>query len=301
MELRVIKYFLSIVQEKSISNAAKYLHLSQPTLSKQIKQLEEELGVELLIRGNREVSLTEEGQYFYNRAREIISLVEITTNNLINDQVITGEITIGGGETIAMQCIAKIIRKITRDNPEVLIHLFSGQADEVLQKLDKGLIDFGVVIGPVEKQKYECLRLPVVDQWGLLVKENHPLYSNEKICPDDLNNISLLINDQSTVSKQIEDWYGKSLDNSKIIGSYNLLYNASLMVKEEVGCALCIDGIINTENSSLKFVPLYPTLQAKISIVWKKNQVFSHAAALFLKTIRAAIESEKSTESFFWT
>ena len=291
LDFRVLNYFLTVAQEKTISKAAESLHLSQPTLSKQLKELEEELGVQLFTRGNREITLTEDGHYLVNRGKEILSLVDTTTTNLSSKETVSGKIVIGGGETKAMQFIAESIRNYTEKYPDVNIHLYSGNADDVSEKLDKSILDFGIVIDPVEKKKYDYLRLPRTDHWGILFHNDHPYAKKEAILPDDLQFLSLFVSSQSLVDNQVGDWMGKNLDSQQIIGTYNLLYNASIMVHEGIGCALCIDGIINTQGTNLTFVPLRPRLEANLNMIWKKNAIHSKAATVFLKTIRTSIHS----------
>ncbi|MFQ7236042.1 MAG: LysR family transcriptional regulator, partial [Enterococcus hulanensis] len=200
MELRVLNYFLTVAREKTISKAAAVLHLSQPTLSKQLKDLEEELGVQLFIRGNREISLTEDGVYLQNRGKEILSLVDTTTSNLQKNEVIGGDILIGGGETQAFQFLSVILNDLMEKYPDINVHMYSGNADDVKDKIDKGLLDFGLVIDPVEKQKYEYLSLPVADRWGILVNEKHELARKETVSPQELKNHSLLISNQTLVN-----------------------------------------------------------------------------------------------------
>lgn len=288
MELRVLTYFLAVAREKTISKAAEVLNLSQPTLSKQLKELEDELGVTLFIRGNRAISLTEEGIYLMNRGKEILSLVEATTSNLTKNDVISGEITIGGGETSAFEFIGKLLEELREHHPEITIHLYSGNADDVLEKIDKGLLDFGLVIDPVEKQKYEYIRLPLFDSWGILVNKSHPLAEKPTVQPKDLLHTPLLISNQSLVDNQLSEWLGGNIEHFTIIGTYNLLYNASLLVKQGVASALCIDGIVNTADTSLTFIPFSPSLIANINIVWKKNQIFSNASKEFLRLLKNA-------------
>ncbi|WP_407371791.1 LysR family transcriptional regulator [Carnobacterium sp.] len=289
MDFRVLNYFLTVTQEKTISKAAESLHLSQPTLSKQLKELEEELGVQLFTRGNREITLTEDGHYLMNRGKEILSLVDTTMTNLSSKETISGKIVIGGGESKAMQFIAENIRVLTEKYPDVKIQLYSGNADDVSEKLDKGILDFGIVIDPVEKKKYDYLRLPRTDQWGILFHKDHPYAKKKAILSEDLKSLSLFVSSQSLVDDQIGEWLGKNLDSQQIIGTYNLLYNASIMIKEGIGCALCIDGIINTQGTDLTFVPLRPSLEAHLNMIWKKNAIHSKAATVFLKTIQASI------------
>ena len=286
MELRVLTYFLTVAREKTISKAAEVLHLSQPTLSKQLKDLEEELGVTLFTRGNRFITLTEDGIYLMNRGKEILSLVESTTTNLIKNEVISGDIAIGGGETQAFKFISRIFHDLRNNYPEVNIHLYSGNADDVLEKIDKGLLDFGLVIDPVEKQKYEYIRLPLIDSWGILVNKSHPLAKQKIVQPQDIQQTPLLISNQSFVDNQLSEWFGGNIEHLNVIGTYNLLYNASLLAKENIASVLCIDGIVNTTNTNLIFVPFSPPLTANISIVWKKGQIFSSASKEFLRLLK---------------
>ncbi|MBP1048271.1 LysR family transcriptional regulator [Enterococcus sp. BWM-S5] len=285
MELRVLNYFLTVVREKTISKAAEALHLSQPTLSKQLKELEEELGVTLFTRGNRTITLTEEGIYLANKGKEILSLVDSTTANLMSEEVISGEISIGGGETQAFEFVAILLHELREKYSDIKLKLYSGNADDVLDKIDQGLLDFGLVIDPVEKQKYEYLRLPLADHWGVLINNSHPLAEKKTIAPEDIVDIPLLISSQSSVDNQLAEWFGENIEHLTIIGTYNLLYNASLLVKQNVASALCIDGIIPTANTNLVFVPFAPPLTANINIIWKKNQIFSNASKAFLQLL----------------
>lgn len=287
MDLRVINYFLTVAREKTISKAAEVLHLSQPALSKQLKELEEELGVTLFERGNRSITLTEAGFYLENRGKEILALVETTTTNLLKNEMISGEISIGGGETQAFDYVANYLYELREKHPDINVHLYSGNADDVLEKVDKGLLDFGLVIDPVEKQKYEYLRLPLADFWGILVNDSNPLQSLKKVTPNDIQHTPLLISNQSRVDNQLAEWFGGNLNNFNVIGTYNLLYNASLLVKKNLASALCIEGIINTADTNLTFIPFSPPLSATISIVWKKNQVFSNASSELLTLLKS--------------
>lgn len=285
MDLRVLNYFLTVAREKTISKAAEVLHISQPALSKQLKELEEELGVRLFARGSRSITLTEEGVYLANRGKEILQLVETTTTNLSNHEVISGKIIIGGGETQAFSYIAMLINELQQKHPDIRIELYSGNADDVLEKIDKGILDFALVIDPVEKQKYEYIRLPLSDHWGILINNSHELAKKKTISPTDLHKLPLLISNQSFVDNQLAEWLGENIEHFNIIGTYNLLYNASLLVKEGTVSALCIDGIINTATTDLTFIPCSPPLTATINIVWKKGHVFSNASKEFLRLL----------------
>lgn len=285
MDLRVLNYFLTVAREKTISKAALTLHVSQPTLSKQLQELENELGVQLFKRGNREITLTEEGVFLQNRGKEILDLVNLTTNNLQKTEVISGDIMIGSGETHSFQFLSVILNNLMTQYPDLKVHLYSGNADDIKEKIDTGLLDFGLIIDPVEKQKYEYMRLPLSDQWGILVNKKHALANKKCIYPSDLITLPLIISNQSLVDNQLSEWLGGNLNKFNIVGTYNLLYNASLLVKEGNIAALCIDGVINTKESSLIFIPFEPLLTANTNIIWKKKQTFSHAAKIFLKSI----------------
>lgn len=291
MEVRVLRYFLTIAREGNISAAADFLHLSQPTLSRQIHDLEDELGTQLLIRGNRNIILTDSGILLRKRAEEIISLIDKTESEITKqDDIIGGDIFIGGGETDAMRALAKIAKNLQNDYPDIRYHLFSGNADDVKERLDKGLLDFGILIEPTDIKKYDFLRLPHDDTWGVLMRKDSPLASKQNITAKDLYDLPLLCSNQNMVFDNISGWLGKNLNDLNIVATYNLIYNASLMVDEGLGYALCLDLLINTTgNSNLCFRPLSPSMKVHLDIVWKKYQIFSSAAELFLKRVMDSI------------
>lgn len=287
MELRVLRYFLAIAREGSITGAAEYLHLSQPTLTRQIKDLEEELGSQLFIRGNRNITLTKSGELLRKRAEEILILVERTSTEInYSDEQISGDIHIGGGETDVMRVIARIAKKLQSDYPNIHFHLFSGNADDVKERLDRGLLDFGILIEPTDTKKYNVIRLSDTDTWGLLMRKDNPLSKKNSITPKDLWSIPLIISNQLLVTDELFKWIGRSYEQLHVIATYNLIYNASLLVDEGMGYALCLDKLVNTgTNSNLCFIPLEPKVEANLDIVWKKYQIFSKASELFLKRI----------------
>ncbi|HDR7914949.1 TPA: LysR family transcriptional regulator [Bacillus wiedmannii] len=288
MDIRVLRYFIAVATQENISAAANSLHLSQPTLSRQLNNLEEELGTTLFVRGNRKITLTDEGMFLLERAKEIVDLVEKTEANFNQQsEIISGEIHIGAGETEAMQFIAKTIKKVVAHHPSIKFHLYSGNADDITTKLDSGLLDFGIVIEPANKQKYDYLKLPATDVWGVLMRKDSPLAEKAYIHPTDLLNKPLIISRQTAVSNELSGWLGEEIENLNVIGTYNLLYNASLLVKENIGYALCIDKLMNTsEESTLCFRPLSPKLEAGLNILWKKHQTFSSATKIFLTYLR---------------
>lgn len=298
MEIRLLRYFIAVANQQSISAAAKYLHLSQPTLSRQLSDLETELGTPLFIRGNRKITLTTEGLFLLTKAKEIVRLVDKTEANFNQPtEMISGEIYIGSGETEAIRFIAKAFKDLIQKYPDIQFHLYSGNADDIADKLDSGLLDFGIVIEPTDKQKYDFLQLPATDTWGVLMRKDSNLAKKEFIQPADLIDKSLLISRQTTVDNELTGWFGQDVKSLNIVGTYNLLYNAAIMVEEDLGYALCLDKLINTSgNSNLCFKPLHPRLKANLNIIWKKHQAFSQASIKFLEQIRDNIEKYNSTE-----
>ena len=293
MDIRILRYFLAVVREESISGAAESLHLTQPTLSRQLMDLEEELGVKLLNRGkkNRRITLTEEGMLLRRRAEEIVALADKTIEEFdTSNDVVSGDIYIGGGETNAMRLIARIGKKLQADYPLIHYHLYSGNADDVAERLDKGLLDFGLFIGATNMERYNYLRLPVTDTWGLLMRKDSPLADKESIHSEDLENIPLIVSRQSMVHNELSGWSGRDFDKLNIVATYNLIYNASLMVDEGFGYALCLDRLVfSADNNNFCFRPLEPKLEAHLNIAWKKYQVFSKAAEKFLETLQSEI------------
>lgn len=285
MELRVLRYFLAVAREETISGAAEALHVTQPTLSRQMMELEEELGKTLFLRGKRKITLTEEGMFLRKRAQEIVALVEKTeTAFSAAEDHISGDVYIGGGETDAMRLIARVAHGLQATHPHIAYHLFSGNAENVTERLDKGLVDFGLLIEPADLTKYDFIRLPVTDVWGVLMRKDSPLTEKRTIKAADLEGLPLLCSQQSLVHNEISGWMGTNYEKLNIVTTYNLLYNASLMVEEGMGCALCLDKIIRTSGDSpLCFRPLEPRLEVGLVVVWKKYQIFSRAAAKFLE------------------
>lgn len=291
MELRVLQYFLAVAREQSIVRAAKSLHLSQPTLSTQLKALEEELGKQLLIRGtkgSRKVTLTEEGMILRKRAEEILNLVQKTEREIaLSDQVIMGDVYIGTGETDAVRFIARAARELYETHPGIHYHISSGNAEFVFDQLEKGLIDFGIVFGAVDPAKYNSLLLPYRETWGVLMRKDSPLAEKAEIHPEDLWDKPLILSRQDVA----EAWLNRDLSELKIVATYNLLFNASLMVEEGLGYAIGFDKIINTSGSSaLCFRPLSPKREEGMCLVWKKYPVFSKASQKFMQALRRPLE-----------
>lgn len=290
MELRVLQYFLAVAREQSIIRAAETLHLSQPTLSTQLKAMEEELGKQLLIRGtkgSRKVTLTDEGMILRKRAEEILSLVEKTEREIaLSDKYIVGDVHIGTGETDAVRFIAKAAKKLREEYEGIHFHISSGNSEYVTEQLEKGLIDFGVVFGPVDNTKFNSLELPFKDSWGVLTKKTSPLAEKAAVTPEDLWNKPLIISRQGDNGALIK-WMKKDISQLDIVGTYNLIFNASLMVEEGLGYAIGLDKIINTSGKSkLCFRPLSPERKDGMNIIWKKYRVLTKPAEKFIQKIR---------------
>lgn len=290
MELRVLQYFLAVAREQSISGAAESLHLSQPTLSTQLKAMEDELGKQLLIRGtkgSRKVTLTEEGMILRKRAEEILQLVKKTEDEItLSNETIVGDVYIGTGETDIVRLMAKAAKIIQEQYPEICYHISSGNAEYVLEYLDKGLIDFGLIYGTVDPHKYESIPIPIKDTWGVLMRRDSLLAEKEFILPEDLWDKPLIISHQKSDSPDVVRWLKQDISKLNIVATYNLVFNASLLVDEGLGYALTFNKLVNTANSNLCFRPLYPQLDASACIVWKRYQVFSKAAERFLQQLQ---------------
>lgn len=295
MELRVLKYFLTTAQEGSITGAANYLHLTQPTLSRQLQDLEKELGHKLFIRKSHNISLTPEGMTLRRRAEEILDMVEKTKAEFHSiSNTISGDIYIGGGESGSIKYIAQIIKEIQTNYPDIKFHIQSGNAEDITEKLDRGLLDFGILIQPVDLSKYDHIPLPKKDVWGVIMRKDNPLAKNKNIKLEDLKGVPLLNSKQATrktsTKNEFIEWFQGEFEKMNTVATFNLVYNATVMVKNKVGCAITLDKLANvSKESELCFRPLYPKLESGLDVVWKKYQVFSPAAKLFLEKMKKSL------------
>lgn len=292
MELRVLRYFLAVAREGSMTGASRTLHVTQPTLSRQLQDLEDELGRQLFIRGSHSLTLTAEGMLLRKRAEEILEMVHKTESEFSSmGETIAGDIYIGGGETEAMRQIARLTREIRRDYPEVRFHIFSGNAEDVTERLDKGILDFGLLIQPVDILKYDSINLPDKVTWGVVMRKDSPLAKKQVVTQQDLLDLPLICSRQVVQRlgqrNEYSDWFAETGERQNIVATYNLIYNAALMVEEGVGYAIALDRLVNTtSHSRLCFRPLKPGVKSGMNLVWKKYQVFSSAAELFLERAR---------------
>lgn len=294
MELRVLQYFLAVTREQSISGAAEALHLSQPTLSRQIKDMEDELGKQLFIRGKRNITLTEEGMILRKRAEEILELVKKAEDEIsLSEEHVAGDITIGAGETDGVRFLTKAAQEVQKSFPLVHFHIISGDRVTVTESMDKGLIDFGLLFGKVDTSKYEYIKLPYKDTWGVLMRRDSPLAKKDTITPEDLWDKPLIISRQEFQGTDLQELLKCKKEKLNIVATYNLLFNGSLMVDEGIGYALCLDNIINvTGDSNLCFRSFFPKQEAEMCIAWKKYQVLTKAAEKFLQKFQETISFE---------
>ena len=297
MELRTLEYFLAVAREQNITAAAEAMHISQPALSRQIKALEDELGKQLLIRGvkgSRRVMLTEEGQILRHRAEEIVSLTRRTEEEITGSgDVIAGTVFIGAGETDSLRIFARVADGIREEHPDIKFSMISGNAEQIMEQLEKGLIDFGLVFSEINDPRYETLSVPTVDKWGVLMRRDSPLAEKDFVEPEDLWDKPLLIPMQRSDRPFIYKWMKKHKSELNEVVTYNLVYNASIFVDESIGYALCFDKLINTEGTRLCFRPLNPPLHSYGTVVWKKYQAMSKASKKFLSCLKALSEEEE--------
>lgn len=292
MELRVLRYFLAVAREENITAAANSLHLTQPTLSRQLRDLEEELGQKLLVRGNHRMTLTAEGMLLRKRAEEIVAMADKTEEEFrAMKGELSGDVYIGGGETDAMNLIAAVCRELQEEHPGIRYHLFSGNAQDVTERLDKGLLDFGLLIQPTDIAKYDYLSLPAKDTWGVILRRDAPLATKSCAQVEDLAGVPLIFSRQAleerAESNELARWFGSVWNDLNIVTTFNLCYNAAVMAKQGLGYVVSLDKLVDTsEDSPLCFLPLEPPLESGLDVVWKKYQVFSAAAEAFLNRLR---------------
>lgn len=294
MELRLLQYFLAVTREQNILRAAGALHLSQPTLSRQLRDMERELGKQLFIRGTRSITLTEEGMILRKRAEEILELVKKAEDEIaLAEKSAAGNITVGAGETDGLRVLVRAVQALREECPGVHFHVVSGDKCSVIEHLDGGLIDFGVVFGNFDTSKYGYLRIPRPEHFGVLMRWDDLLADRTSIDPEELWDKPLIVSRQAICDQGVEEILGRRQSKLNIVGSYNLLYSGSLMVEEGMGYALAFDNIINTTgDSKLCFRPLTPRNETPMFVLWKKDQVFTKAAERFLVKLRGMEEGE---------
>lgn len=285
MELRVLNYFLMVAREENITKAAQLLHVSQPSLSRQLMKLEEELGVKLFKRSNHHINLTDEGMLLKRRAHELVSLAEKTRKEFHRDgDKLSGEISLGSGEFHSIACIAELIHSFRKEYPLVHFDLFSGDSNGIKDRIENGILDLGLLIDPVEIGKYEFVRFPVKEKWGVLTQKDTELASKEVVGPEDFYHIPVIMPKRSLVQNELSNWFGEYYDHLDSVATYTLLNNAAALVHQGVGSALCLQ--LDVTYNNLCFIPLSPNLSAATVLVWKRNQMFSPAATAFIDHVK---------------
>lgn len=287
MELRVLRYFLEVAREGNVTHAARRLHISQPTLSRQIRDLEEELGKKLFTRSNYSVKLTEEGMLLRQRAEDILEMTDKTLAEFrALDGLNGGDIHIGCAESNGIAPFIRVVQGLQAQYPRIRTHFYSSGTDAVNERLDRGLLDFAIVIQEPDPAKYNALTVPSQDRWGLILRWDHPLAARACIRPRDLAGVPLILSRQA-MRKEMPRWFGEAQDKLNVVATYDLMFNTSVMVREGLGCTLGFEGLVHTgPDSGLCFRPLEPALTSPMYVIWKKYQVFSPAAALLLERLK---------------
>jgi len=287
MELRVLRYFLEAAREGNITHAAERLHISQPTLSKQLKELEGELGKKLFIRGNYNVRLTDEGMLLRKRAEDILEMVDKTEEEFkALGEITGGDIRIGCAESEGIRHLAQRIKAVQAQYPRIRVHLYSGDRSDLAERLEQGLLDFAVLVESNDLSKYNYLPLPGADTWGIILRKDHPLAEREAVVPEDLLDVPLICPRQG-LQKELSDWFQEKVDRLNIVATCNLAYNGGVLAREGLGCLLSFGKLTDTgPDSPLCFRPLTPTLHSKLFLAWKKYAVFSPAAEVLLNEMK---------------
>lgn len=289
MELRLLEYFLAIDSAGSISRAAERLHITQPTLSRQLKQLETELGAPLFTRTNHGLSTTQAGLFLKTRAKEILALTEQTEQTFINQrrELFSGNLSIGAVEADSSHTLAKKLAAFTAEYPAVTFNLFTGTTDDLFDRLDKGLIDIGLLLEPIDANKYEHLTLAHTERWGLVVSVDSPIATKPVITPDDLQNIPLIVSSRSPVQQLLAEWAAVDVNKLNIVGHFNLIFNVIPLVQGQVGAALTIEGVIDPQNhSGVRFVPFSPRVQTHTVLAWRKHRLQTAVTTTFIERFK---------------
>lgn len=279
MDIRVLRYFLAAADQESISGAAQKLHVTQPTLSRQFMELEEELGHTLFIRTNRKLHLTAKGKLFYERAQAIVNLFDRTKEEIRTDDEMAGEIRIASGETPALKSLARAIARLQQEAAKVRFHIVSGAEAQVKSELHSGLTDFGVFVGKADTLGYSAIKLKQKDVWGLLTPVDGPFGGKKYIEASDLIGVPLLCSEQSFKRNEFDGWLNDLRHDLNIVGTFNLLYNAYILASAGVGHVLALRGVINPSPASgLLWLPLHPKLECDIVVAWNRSRNLSPAA-----------------------
>lgn len=291
MEIRVLRYFLVVAREENITKAAELLHITQPTLSRQLMQLEDELGTKLFKRSNHSIRLTEDGMLLKRRAQELVQLADKTEMEFKRgEEVVSGNIAVGSGETNSVRELADIIGRFQKRYPLVQYDLYTANADDIKDRLDKGILDIGLLTEPVDIGKYNFIRLKRKERWCVLVRADSKLAEKSSVSPQDLLDVPVFLAQRPLVKNELEGWFGEYYDRIHVAGTYNLINNVAVMVEKKIGVALCFR--IQNHFDGLKYIPLSPEVETGAVIVWKKAQIVSRTMYQFISFIREYQEGQ---------
>ena len=290
MEIRVLRYFLETAREGNMTKAAERLFISQPTMSKQLKELENELGAKLFIRSNYSIRLTEAGMLLRDRAEDILSLVDKTEAEFKSlEETNSGDIFVGAPESEAMSLFAEAVHTLQKNYPRIRCNIYSGNLSDVCERLDKGLLDFAIVMSYVDLSKYNYLELPMKDTWGILMRKDDPLTGKSSFAASDLDKLPLICSRQ-WIDQESPRWLGAAAKDMNIVATYNLVFNGSVMVRAGMGYAVVLDKLVNTgEESDLTFIPLSGVPQTEMYVIWRKYQTFTPIAHLLLQELKTRL------------
>lgn len=285
VETRLLHYFLTVARERNITNAAKALHITQPTLSRQMALLEQEIGAKLFLRDSRPLSLTEEGLLLRRRAEEILELIEKTEAEIaVQEEQVEGTISIGCGELASVKLLTDLMADFSQRYPQVMFDVYTANADQIKRRMDDGLTDLGLLLEPVDMERYEYIRMPVKERWAAVMPSGVPLARREHVTAKDLADIPVIMPSRQKVHDEVANWFGSYYEKLRVIGVSNLSTNAAMMVRAGLGYALIVEGALPfLEQSEVRMVPLYPELTATSVLAWKRGQPFPTAGSRFLE------------------
>ena len=289
MDIRVLRYFLTVVREESITRAAEVLHITQPTLSRHLVQLEESLGIRLFHRGTRKITLTNEGMLLRRRAEEILELLNKTEKELaFQEEMVEGCISVGCGELAAVRILSELFQSFSKKHTRVTYDLFTATADQVKERMESGLIDIGLLLEPIDMDKYDYIRLGIREHWGVLMRPDDPLAGKEFVTAKDLAGLPVIMARRSHVQNEVSNWFGEYFKDLNILFKSNLPTNGAVMVQEGLGYAMVVRGLVDSlwDEEKICFKPLYPELSATTVLAWKRQQPFSRATEMFIEHIK---------------
>ena len=290
MELRVLNYFLAVAREENITKAAQMLHVTQPTLSRQMMQLEEELGVKLFVRSSHSIILTEDGMLLKRRAQELLSLAEKTKRDFVRrEEELTGEIAIGSGEFLSARLFSRLLYSFRQEHPLVRYQIYSGNADNIRDYIERGLLDMGVMLEPVDIRKYDFVSIPQKEKWGVLVRTDSVFADRTSISPQELIGLPVISTSREFVQSELGDWFDETYGRLQIVATGNLLYNEAMLAESGMGVALGIE--LHCTYKNLRFVPFEPVIESSTVLAWKKDQLFPPACTEFIEYAKKYLKS----------